>query len=60
MAKEATKKWHESKMVWLGIVTAVVGIFSFLESQYPQMAIFTTLSGIATIILRTVTSTTIE
>lgn len=62
MAKKATitKKWYESKTVWLGVITAIVGIFSFLESQYPQMGIFVTLSGVMGIVLRVFSSTPIE
>ena len=60
MAKKATKKWYGSKTVWLGVITAIVGIFSFLESQYPQMGIFVTLSGVVGIIFRVFTSTSIE
>lgn len=60
MAKTATKKWYESKTVWLGVITAIVGIFSFLESQYPDMGIFVTLSGVVGIIFRVFTSTSIE
>lgn len=60
MAKTATKKWYESKTVWLGVITAIVGIFSFLESQYPEMGIFVTLSGVVGIIFRVFTATSIE
>lgn len=59
MAKN-NKKWFESKTIWLGIITAIIGIFSLLESTYPQIGIFVTLTGITNIILRTVTATTIE
>lgn len=54
----ATKPWYDSKIIWVGIVTTIVGIFGFLELQYPGVSIFTTLSGVATIILRALTTAT--
>ena len=52
------KKWFESKSIWLGLLTLMISIFSFLTNEewireYPKaVAIIGTIIGILTIILR--------
>lgn len=52
------KHWYQSKQIWLGIITALIGIASLLEQQY-GMGIFATAGGILQIILRTISVTAI-
>ena len=60
MPKKVIKKWYESKTVWVGIITTLIGIFSLLESQYSGISIFTTSVGVLNIVLRTLTTAPIE
>lgn len=60
MAKKATKAWYESKTVWLGIITTLIGIFSFVEASDAGMSISMAAIGILNIILRSISTTSIE
>lgn len=54
-----TKKWYQSKVIWTGIITTLIGIFTFIDTQFPGLSITLTAVGILNIILRTLTTTTI-
>jgi len=55
---EFKKTWYESKMVWLGILTALLGILTAIVEQdwieqYPQVVSYLGMAiGIITVILR--------
>lgn len=60
------KRWFQSKTVWLGILTLILSILTFIQgeewiSQYPQVvAIIGTVIGVLTIILRFFTHKSME
>jgi len=60
------KEWYRSKAVWLGILTLVVSILSFLEGEewiaaYPGLvAALGTVVGIATVVIRFLTKTPLK
>jgi hypothetical protein len=53
---QKTKKWWESKTVWLGIITTIIGILTFIETQGEGLSLTMTAVGILNIILRTFTT----
>lgn len=53
-----TKGFFASKLNWLGIITFLIGLLTFVQEwvqngDYSAMGIFALISGIVTIILRT-------
>lgn len=60
-----TKKWYTSKMIWLGFLTALLGIIPLVQELLSQteitsVAILTTVSGIIMVILRVVANEPIK
>lgn len=55
-----TKPFWKSKTIWFNVMTTLVGVFAFLETQYPGISIVATASGVLNIILRFATTTPIE
>ncbi len=53
------KPWYTSKTIILNILVTVVGIVAVIQTQYPDLAVFVTISGILNVILRSVTASTI-
>lgn len=52
-----TKKWYESKLVWVGIISTLIAILTLLgeflqNGNFEPVAITTFTSGILVIILR--------
>ena len=53
----STKKWYQSKLVWLGVITTLLGVLPLVQQLVSQASIqpadFVALfSGILTVILR--------
>jgi hypothetical protein len=55
------KKWYESKLVWLGIFTTMLGVlpvvFDFVKGVQPDLAsildsLFVMISGIVAVVIR--------
>jgi hypothetical protein len=60
-----TKKWYESKLVWLGVLTALLGIIPLVQEMIAKgpvdvTAILTLISGIVVVVLRVWTNTPID
>jgi hypothetical protein len=53
-----TKKWYQSKLVWIGILQVVAAVIEFITNQPDGVAIGVLISGILTIILRAYSSGT--
>ncbi len=54
-----SKKWWQSKQVWLGVLIVAVGIVEYLASVPAGASIFTMIGGCLTIIVRFLTNTAI-
>lgn len=56
---KVTKKWYQSRTIWVGVITALIGALSFIETH--QGASITTIaSGILMIVLRTLTTEPVQ
>jgi hypothetical protein len=60
-----TKKWYESKLVWVGIATCVLGIIPLIQEMIAKGpvgvdSILTVISGAIVVILRVWTDTPIK
>ena len=56
-----TKKWYESKLVWLGVLVALQGIIPLVidlvqKGQFDATGFLTLLSGIILVVLRVITN----
>jgi len=40
MPDEAVKVWYKSKGMWAGILTAVFGLYSVVQANFPQLHLF--------------------
>ena len=54
------KKWWHSKMIWLGVIEVAGGVIEFIFSLPVGASVTTIVTGIVTIILRTITKQPIE
>ena len=54
--EQQTKKWWNSKTVWLGVLTTAIGILTFIDSQGAGLSLTMTAVGILNIILRTLST----
>ncbi len=53
-----TKKWYQSKVIWLGIITTTIGVLTFVhDNQGIDLTLMA--AGILQVILRTVTTSKI-
>jgi hypothetical protein len=54
MSKVQTKKWYESKTVWLNVITTAVGILTLLSESLPEeyTAVILTIIGALNVVLR--------
>lgn len=53
------KPFWRSKTIWINVIVTIVGIIAVIQSQYPDLAILVTISGILNVVLRSVTASTI-
>lgn len=64
--KKMWKRWFQSKVVWLGILTFIISLLSFLQGeelikQYPEViSILGIIIGVLTIIVRYMTDQPME
>jgi len=59
-----TKAWYTSKMVWLGVLTALLGIIPLVQEMIAKgpvdlVAVLTLISGVIMVVLRVITNTPI-
>jgi hypothetical protein len=59
MTKLETKKWYQSKTVWLGILATAVGVITAIEGQL-EAGTTITFFGVVNIVLRAFTQTKIN
>lgn len=52
------KNWYESKTIWYGILSTLIGITAFIAAN-PKIGVIALINGILVVVLRTVTSTAI-
>lgn len=52
------KQWFQSKTIWYGILSTLIGITAFVAAN-PKIAAVALINGILVIVLRTVTNTAI-
>jgi hypothetical protein len=60
-----TKKWYQSKLVWMGVLTALLGIIPLVQEMIDKgpvdtTAILTLVSGVIVIALRVWTNSPIN
>lgn len=58
--KQAVKKWYQSKTIIIGLATAISGIIALFQTEYPEISILVTLKGVSEIVIRFLTSTSVE
>jgi hypothetical protein len=61
----AMKNWYESKLVWMGVLTALLGIIPLVQEMVSKgpvdfTAVLTLLSGVIVVVLRVWTSQPID
>ncbi len=54
------KKWYKSRTVWVGILTAAVGLATTFATEYPEIGVIVTAKGVLEIALRFITEIKIE
>jgi hypothetical protein len=59
------KNWYESKLVWMGVLTALLGIIPLVQEMISKgpvdaTALLTLLSGVIVVVLRVWTNTPID
>ena len=59
MAKNVSKEWWKSRTVWVGAVQVVAGLL-LAFADYAGAGGALTLSGVATVLLRTITKTEVK
>lgn len=52
------KSWYQSKTIWYGIISTLIGITAFIAAN-PKIGVIALINGILVVVLRTVTSTAI-
>jgi len=55
-----TKKWYNSRTIWFSVLTALVGILTVLNAQFPTEGWMITVVGVINVLLRIDTSTVLE
>jgi len=55
-----TKKWYNSRTIWFSVLTALVGILTVLNAQFPTEGWMITVIGVINVLLRIDTSTVLE
>ncbi len=50
------KPWWQSKTIWAGVLEAIIGIAGVISQAYPEAGWAVIAVGIATVILRVITS----
>ena len=57
---DATKKWYQSKVIWLSIIQAVAGVVTVFATQYPDIGGILILKSALDFYLRYTTDSTIQ
>jgi len=49
------KVWYKSKVIWLAVLQAVIGLTMVVSQQYPGIGVILTIKSVLDVILRVVT-----
>lgn len=60
MTKQKTIKWYQSKTIKVAIVTGCIGIVTAFSTQYPELGLLISAKAVLDILLRLITTTTVE
>lgn len=60
MTKKTTTKWYQSKTIIVAIVTGCIGIVTAFSTQFPEIGLLITAKAVLDVLLRFITTTSIE
>ena len=55
MKNQQTKKWYQSKMIWLAVVQGIAGIVTAVATEFPEIGGLAVVKSVMDIALRAVT-----
>lgn len=55
-----SKAWYTSKTIWIALATALLGILTTVQAQYPDLGWIVTGIGVVNFFLRMTTATAIK